>query len=148
MVEFRPIDAANRDEVEALRVAAGQERFVSDVPTSLAEAAEHRGARARSWAIYDGETPVGFLMVAEDVDGPPYHPNHLWKLLIDGRHQRRGYGSAAVAFVLERMRTRGAGSLTVSAAEGEGSPIPFYERLGFVRTGEMLDDEVELRLEL
>ena len=36
-----------------------------------------------------------------------------------------------------------------SAGQGDGSPIPFYERYGFVRTGEVVfDDEVLLRLEL
>ena len=35
-----------------------------------------------------------------------------------------------------------------SAGQGEGSPIPFYERYGFVRTGEIVDDEVLLRLDL
>ena len=148
VVDFRPVDGTNRAELEALRTAPEQERFVSPVTRSLAEAAEHPGARPITWGIYDGATPVGFLMVAEDVEGPPYEPNYLWKLLIDERHQRSGYGSAAVAFVVGRMRARGVEALTVSAGEGDGSPIPFYERLGFVRTGEIWDDEVVLRLEL
>jgi hypothetical protein len=36
--------------------------------------------------------------------------------------------------------------LWTSAGQGEGSPIPFYERYGFEQTGEILDDEVKLRL--
>ena len=147
MVEFRPVDDANRAELEALRVAPGQETFVSTVTESLAEAVEHPDARALTWGIYDGATPVGFLMVAEDVE-PPYRPNYLWKLLIDAGHQRRGYGTAAVAFVVDRMRARDADALLVSAHEGEGGPIAFYGSLGFVRTGEVLEDEVVLRLEL
>jgi hypothetical protein len=36
-----------------------------------------------------------------------------------------------------------------SAGEGEGTPIPFYERYGFVRTGELVfEREVLLRLDL
>jgi hypothetical protein len=36
-----------------------------------------------------------------------------------------------------------------SAGEGEGSPIPFYERYGFVRTGDIIfDNEVLLRFDL
>jgi hypothetical protein len=39
--------------------------------------------------------------------------------------------------------------LTTSAGQGDGSPIPFYERYGFVRTGDVVfDDEVLLRLGL
>ena len=148
VIEFRPVDDTNRAELEALRVAPGQQRFVSGVRRSLTEAAEHPGARALPFGIYDDGTPVGFVMIAEDVDGPPYVPNYLWKLLIDAGHQRSGYGRAAVAFVVERLRARGAEALTTSAGQGTGSPIPFYEGLGFVRTGEMDGDEVVLRLRL
>ena len=36
-----------------------------------------------------------------------------------------------------------------SAGQGEGSPIPFYERYGFEPTGDIVfDDEVLLRLRL
>ena len=36
-----------------------------------------------------------------------------------------------------------------SAVPGDGSPLPFYERYGFVPTGELVfDGEVLLRLEL
>lgn len=39
--------------------------------------------------------------------------------------------------------------LWTSASQGEGSPIAFYERYGFERTGEIVFDiEVLLRLEL
>jgi len=148
MIAFRPVDDANRAELEALRVAPGQEGFVSTVERSLAEAEEHPGAHALTWGIYDDDVPVGFVMTSEDVDGPPYLPNYLWKLLIDERHQGRGYGSAAVAFVAGRLWARGADVVLVSAGEGDGSPIAFYERHGFVRTGDLLDDEVVLRLDL
>lgn len=36
-----------------------------------------------------------------------------------------------------------------SAGQGDGSPIPFYERYGFVRTGGVVfDGEVLLRLDI
>ena len=35
-----------------------------------------------------------------------------------------------------------------SAVPGEGGPQPFYEKLGFVPTGQIDDGEVVLRLEL
>jgi hypothetical protein len=39
--------------------------------------------------------------------------------------------------------------LTTSAGQGDGSPIAFYERYGFERTGEVWsDDEVLLALKL
>jgi hypothetical protein len=38
--------------------------------------------------------------------------------------------------------------LNTSAAQGDGSPITFYELYGFERTGEIRFDEVMLRLQL
>jgi hypothetical protein len=61
MVSLRPIDDANREAVVALRVSPAQERFVSGVAESLLEAAEEPDGRALYWAIYAGETPVGFV---------------------------------------------------------------------------------------
>ncbi len=50
---------------------------------------------------------------------------------------------------MEYFRGRGVDALWTSAGQGKGSPIPFYERYGFVQTGEIVfDDEVLLRLEL
>lgn len=149
VVSLCPITDANRDALEALSVSPQQQRFVSNVADSLSQAAEHPAARAIPWGVYDDETPVGFAMLADEVDGPPYIPHYLWKLLIDQRYQRRGYGTAVLDLIVEYFRARpGVDVLWTSAGQGEGGPIGFYERYGFERTGELVDDEVKLRLEL
>jgi len=149
MVSLRPLSESNRHAIEALRVAPSQERFVSSVAESLREAAEHPGAHAQCWVVHDGDTPVGFVMIADEVDDPDYVPHYLWKLLIDERHQRRGVGTATLDLIVDVFRGRpGVEVLTAHAGEGDGSPIAFYERYGFERTGDVLDDEVLLRLRL
>ena len=148
MVSLRPITHANRAAVEALAVAPAQERFVSGVSESILEAAEHPDARALYWAIYADETPVGFVMIADEVGSPDYVAHYLWKLLIDEHHQRRGIGSATLDLVVEYFRDRGVGTMRTSAVPGEGSPLAFYERYGFERTGEPHGDEIMLRLEI
>ena len=50
--------------------------------------------------------------------------------------------------VVEFFRNRGVGEMWTSAGEGEGSPITFYERYGFERTGELHGNEILLRLEI
>ncbi len=148
MVDLRPIDDTNREAVLALRVSPDQLEFVSSVEDSLREAAQEPDGRAIQWALYDDEAPVGFVMISDEVGGPGYIAHYLWKLLIDERHQRRGYGTAALDLVAEYFRARpGVEVMWTSAGQGEGSPIPFYERYGFERTGEIVfDDEVLLRL--
>jgi diamine N-acetyltransferase len=149
MVSLRPLTESNRQAVEALRVSPSQERFVSSVADSLREAAQHPEAHALYWAVYAEDTAVGFVMIADEVASPDYIPHFLWKLLIDEQHQRQGFGSATLDLIVEYFRGRpGVEVLTTSAGQGDGSPIAFYERYGFERTGEVSDDEVVLRLRL
>jgi GNAT superfamily N-acetyltransferase len=150
VVSLQPITEANRPAVLALRVTSDQERFVSDVADSMVEAADEPDGRAIQWALCVGETPVGFVMISDDVGAPGYFPQYLWKLLIDQRHQRQGYGTAALDLVADYFRTSGEASvMRTSAGQGDGSPIPFYEQYGFVRTGDtVFDDEVLLQYQL
>jgi diamine N-acetyltransferase len=150
MVSLRPITDSNREAVETLRVSPAQEQFVSSVVESLEEAAEEPGGRAVYWAVYADETPVGFVMISDEVDGPEYIAHYLWKLLIDRRYQGRGFGTATLDLIVDYFSGRpDVDALWTSAGQGEGSPITFYEGYGFERTGEIVfDDEVLLRLSL
>ena len=149
VVSLRPLSGSNRQAVEALRVSPGQEQFVSSVAESLLEAAAEPDGRALYWAVYTEETPVGFVMISDEVGSPDYIPHYLWKLLIDERYQRQGFGTATLDLIVEYFRGRpGVEVLNTSARQGDGSPIAFYERYGFERTGEVRDDEVLLRLKL
>jgi diamine N-acetyltransferase len=150
VVSLRPITESNREAVEALRVSPGQEQFVSSVADSLLEAVEEPDGRALYWAVYAEETPVGFVMISDGVGSPDYIPHYLWKLLIDERYQRQGFGTATLDQIVEYFCGRpGVEVLSTSAGEGDGSPITFYERYGFEKTGEIVfDDEVLLRLRL
>ena len=144
-VTLREITDANRAEVLRLEVSPEQSDFVDGVASSLQEATDTPDAHPWFRAIYADETPVGFVMITDGV--PVGHPQfewpyYLWRLLIDGRHQRHGYGTAALDLVVEYVRRRpGAVELVTSAVPGEGSPTTFYERYGFRATGAMLDRE-------
>ena len=150
MVSLRHVDDSNREAVLALRVTPEQLNFVSSVADSLAEAVDEPHGRAIQWAVYDDDTTVGFVMISDEVGVPGYIAQYLWKLLIDERYQRKGYGTATLDLVVEYFRSRpGVQVMWTSAGQGDGSPIPFYERYGFKRTGEIVfDDEVLLRLPL
>jgi hypothetical protein len=66
MVSLRPSTDSDREAVEALRVSPSQEQFVSSVAESLLAAVD----RAMCWAVYADETPVGFVMISDEVGGP------------------------------------------------------------------------------
>ena len=124
----------------ALHVAPSQERFVSSVAESLDEAETYPQASPWYRAVYAGDEPVGFVMLSWDcVPQPPeiIGPWFLWKLLVDERHQGQGYGREVVRQVADLIRAAGGDELFTSHVVGEGGPGPFYERLGFVPTGEV-----------
>jgi diamine N-acetyltransferase len=138
-VELREISDQNWDEVLALRLAPGQDRFVGSVAECLDEASEYPNANPWCRAVYDGDTPVGFVMVSWNVEPDPPEiigPWFLWKLIVDERHQRKGYGSEVVRRIADLVRAEGADELLTSYTEGDGEPGPFYRRLGFEPTGE------------
>jgi diamine N-acetyltransferase len=82
-------------------------------------------------------------------DNPEKAEYFLWRLMVDNRYQGKGYGRSAVEHLIDYVKTRpNATELLVSYVPGEGSPLPFYEALGFVDTGEMEGDEKVMRLVL
>jgi len=152
-VTLREVTPANEAAVRTLSAPYGREEgFVVSASDSLDEAA--RTPEANPWfrAIYAGERPVGFVMLSYNV--PPGNPEapwryFLWRLLIDARCQRRGYGRAAMALVIDVVRrSPGATGLFTSVVPGEGGPSPFYRSLGFESTTEWFDDEEVFRLPL
>lgn len=151
-LELREITDTNRDEVLALRVAPHQDRFVGSVAGALADAEEYPEGNAWPRAIYEGDRPVGFVMLSWDVEPDPPRiigPWFLWKLIVDRRHQRRGVGRTAVSLVADVVRAAGGTELLTSHVEGDGDPGPFYARLGFLPTGDRDENgEVILALDL
>ena len=151
-VSLREITPANRAAVEALATTAAQAEYVTGVAESLVEAAETPDACPWYRAVYLNDEPVGFVMISDGirVANPEYlGPYFLWRLLIDQRYQSRGIGCAALALVVEHVRTRtDARVLLTSVGQGPASPIGFYLRQGFRATGEVHQGELVLELDL
>jgi diamine N-acetyltransferase len=153
-VTLREFTDVNREVVLALRVAPEQERFVGgSVQNALADAAEYPQAKPWYRVIYAGDEPIGFVMISWNCEPQPPEiigPWFLWKLLIDKRYQGRGYGSEVVRQMAELVRAAGATELFTSVVLGEGGgPAGFYERIGFVPTGDLdVNNEVIVRLAL
>jgi diamine N-acetyltransferase len=151
-VTLREITPDNEASVRALALAPGQEVFASSVSESLGDASSSPDANPWYRAIFAGDQPVGFVMLSYDV--PPGHPEYpwryfLWRLLIDARFQRRGYGRAAMMLVIGVVRqSPGATDLYTSAHPGDDGPAPFYRSLGFEPTGEWFDGEEVYRVPL
>lgn len=144
-VDLREVTRDNLAAVLNLEVAPEQRGFVASNAKSIAQA-HFWPDEAWFRAIYADDEPVGFVMLALEPGKPPY----VWRLMVDARHQGRGIGREAIQRIVEHVRaTRPeATELRLSHVRGPGDPGPFYERLGFVYTGEVEEGELVMRLPL
>ena len=69
--------------------------------------------------------------------------------MIDKKHQRKGYGKQALDKVIEYILSfPQANIFWCSVVPGEGSPLEFYKKYGFVETDEWDDGEMVIKLDL
>ena len=141
-VELREITAETVRAICKLEVSADQRGYVASNAESIADA----HFQPKSWfrAVYADDEPAGFVLTFEDPEGEGYH---LWRFMVDGRHQRRGVGRRAMELLLERWRELGASTGSLSVVEGNDGAIAFYESLGFRLTGDREGGELVMRLD-
>ncbi len=147
MVTLKPICEDNFLDAFHLKLAPGQEDFVSHPIRSLAQAYVYR-EQCQPFGIYAEEKMVGYVMVVYDYDIPEYD---IWHMMIDESMQGRGYGTAALDRVIDYIRTKPFGdSGRVALTCSKKNPVAkrMYESKGFLATGIEDEDEIELVLTL
>jgi diamine N-acetyltransferase len=146
-IHFERITAKTVGEVIKMSdsLTHAQRRMVADNAVSIAQA--HFSEAAWMRAVYAGDTPIGFLLLhigSDYADGIDCPGVFLWRFMIAGPYQGKGYGCEALAFLFKHLRALGVPELYTSCGQGEGSPEGFYRKLGFIPTGECYGDEIEL----
>ena len=145
MIYLRKITEENFIDAFHLKLASGQERFVSHPIRSLAQAYVYR-EQCQPFGIYEDETMVGYVMVIYDYDIPEYD---IWHMMIDESYQNRGYGSAALDRVLDYIKSKPFGSsnrVTLTCNRQNIRALNLYQSKGFTETGAADEDEIELSL--
>lgn len=143
MVHLEPVTKDNLDAVLTLEVNDSQKGYVSSAAESLAQAYVY-AKTAFPFAVFDGGTVVGFIMMGYYEEKKYYT---LWKLMIDRRHQGRGYGKAAlelgIAFLKERFRAK---EIYTGVIPGNSTAKSLYRSVGFEDTGLFENGMEEMRL--
>ena len=145
-VSLREITQENLREILMLsrEMMPGQDQMVAPNAVSIAQA--HYNEHAWFRGIYAADKPVGFIMLYDNADKGEYF---LWRLMVSGPHQGKGFGRMAMERLIEYVRTcPNAKELKASYVPIPGGPWPFYRSLGFKPTGEKEGDEIVIRLEL
>lgn len=160
MLRLEPVTGKNVLALLELQVAPDQETFVAPNAVSLAEAyvALTRGGHVYPFGLYDGDTPVGFVMIGFDVDqdwtdapAVAYGSYNLWRLMIDRRYQGRGYGREAMGLALDFIRTFPCGPAArcwLSYEPENTRAKTLYASFGFVETGDFDGEEAIAVLKL
>ncbi|WP_200901413.1 GNAT family N-acetyltransferase [Paenibacillus sp. DMB20] len=148
-VHFRRINAGTVLDICDLSdtLSDEQREMVADNAVSIAQA--HFSENAWFRGIYADDTPIGFIMLHYgsdyddeiDVDGA-----FLWRFMIAGPYQGKGYGKQAMKRLMNQLKGQGIHELITSCGEGAGSPLGFYKGLGFTPNGETFGDEIGLAI--
>lgn len=160
MLRLEKITGKNVWSILKLHISEDQESFVAPNDISIIEAytAITGNGYAFPFGIYEGETPVGFLMIGFDADdcwedAPSIARGNynLWRLMIDKNYQNKGYGKEAVRLALEFIKTFPCGKADfcwLSYEPENEIASRLYHSFGFVETGEMDGDEIIAVLKL
>lgn len=143
MVELRKITEDNFIDAFNLKLAPGQECFVSHPIRSLAQAYVYRN-QCQPFGIYTENKMIGYVMVIYDYDVPEYD---IWHMMLDESMQGQGYGNEALKQVIEFIKTKPFGdSERVALTCNKNNVIAkkLYEREGFSATGIEDEDEIEM----
>jgi len=141
---FKEITAENWEECIQLKVAKEQENFVASNAYSLVQAQYVEGLYPL--AIYDDQRMVGFLMYEKDDVAKNMG---MCRLMIDTKYQKQGYGRCAVIKLLEYVKERYGSTPFYTSFEPDNTVAEkLYESLGFKKTGEILEGEIVLKIDL
>ncbi len=145
MIELKAITEDNFMDAFNLKLASGQEVFVSHPIRSLAQAYVYRN-QCQPFGIYAEGKMVGYVMVIYDYDIPEYD---IWHMMIDESMQGHGYGKEALGLVIDYIRTKpfgDSGRVALTCNKDNPKAIKLYESMGFSANGVEYDDEIELVL--
>lgn len=90
-------------------------------------------------AVYCGKRPVGFVMYGYN----PSHENYeICRLMIDHRHQGKGFGTMALELAIEELsEEEDCTEIYLSVNPQNDRAKHIYEKAGFIKTGETYDTE-------
>lgn len=142
MIELRQITRDNFEEIVNLKVTDEQTAFVSTVAHSLAQAWLYKDT-AFPFAIYNNNTPVGFIMLGYYEERNQYT---LWKFLIDEKYQNNGYGKQALALAVNFLSANfNAEEIYVGVSVNNETAKHLYMTFGFQPTGRTENGTEELK---
>lgn len=145
MINFRRISEDNFNIIVHMKRPEG-EHFVASNAYSLAEAWLYKDAGdVYPFAIYNDDTPVGFMMLDEDQEERCLV---IWRIMFPEEHQNKGYGTEAMKQIIRLAKESGKYDfMIIDYAPENVIAKHVYEKMGFVPTGEISNGEIVAKLQ-
>ena len=145
MIRLEPVTERTFRAVVDMRLGEEQNKFVAPNVVSLAQAWLYY-EEASPFAVCDGDTPVGFLML--DMDQAERTVG-VWRFMIAPEHQGKGYGRQAMEAALALAREAGVyDAMYLDYVPGNDVARALYASLGFRENGKVEDGEIVMTLRL
>jgi diamine N-acetyltransferase len=124
--------ASRRAEVLAIEIREEQKRFLGDPTVAEFLADEDDHPTFRSYVVCSGETVVGLACYGQEVE----HESWRWWIplvVIDRRHQGKGYGRAVMEAVVARIQSEASDCRAVGLSCKPENVVAWslYRSLGF-----------------
>lgn len=154
MVKLKKVDYSNIFKILELDVYSNQKDCVATNAQSIADAylCETKDLPVYPFGIYNDNDLVGFIMISYGSDPDTLNPpsvskdNYcIWRLMIDKKYQRKGYGSQAIKLAIDFIKTWPNGKAKycyLSYEPRNELAKKLYHSLGFIENGEEDDGEI------
>lgn len=145
MIKLERITEGSFRAICDMRLSEAQNRFVAPNVVSLAQAWLYYDD-ARPFAICEGDTVVGFMMLDWD---PDERSVGIWRFMIAPDQQGKGYGRAAMVEAINMVKATGLFDyMHLDYVPGNEVARNLYFSLGFRENGKIEEGEVIMILPL
>lgn len=134
MIHLTDINENNVAEAEKLEVAEEQKRFLDSASGIIRRAKIYKNLNPHLFGIAEDEKIIGLALV-KDFEDEPFGYD-LQQFMTDKNFQNMGYGTKALALILDFLRAEGRFDQVEICVKKEDIPaIKLYEKAGFRDSG-------------
>lgn len=144
-IHFKKININDCKKIIEMKLYESQEDYVMPFVDSLAQSYSDLFEEeiTITYALCNGKEPIG-LIELEYIKGDGF-PDlkeemvyELFRILVDKKYQKQGYGTKAVQLFLDYVQTKPLGdasTVVVSVVEGNNEALKLYKKFGFMIIG-------------
>lgn len=138
-IQIVDVTKENWFEVTQLQISEENgKRFIVPIVYSLAESKYE--THLSPLALYNDGNLIGFTMYGQDPDDMNYW---IYVFMIDKRHQRQGFGKAALTKLAEHIQNKhNINKISIGHKPDNENAARLYESIGFKDTEKRINDEI------